>query len=106
MSQSESDDVGEVRAVCREGEVSQTVITTVAEAKGVDPLELEPLYSVIDPDALNKLFQPSLGAPNPSLNLQFSMAGCEVEIQGDGEVVVTPPEAPDAPLATITAGQE
>lgn len=106
MSQIETEEISEVTAVCREGEISQTVIRSVAEAKGVDPLDLEPLYSVIDPDALNKLFRPSLGAPNPSLTLQFSMAGCDVEIRGDGEVIVTPPEAPDAPLATITAGQE
>jgi hypothetical protein len=34
------------------------VVTAVAEAKGVDPMELEPpLASVIDPDALNSLFR-------------------------------------------------
>lgn len=99
-------DTAEVSAVCREGEISQTVITSVAEARGVDPLELEPLYAAIDPDALNKLFQPSLGAPNSSLNLQFTFAGCDVEIRGDGEVLVTPPESREAPVATIPAGQE
>jgi len=82
----------EVRSVTRSGQVSETVVEAVSEATGVDPLELEPLYSVVDADALNSMFRPSVGSPPTSLELQFSMAGCEVVVHGDGEVVVTPPE--------------
>lgn len=78
-----------VRHVCRSGPVSETVIDAVAEATGVDPLDLEPLYTVIDPDALNSLFRPSVGCP-AAMELRFSMADCQVVVHEDGEVAVTP----------------
>ena len=81
----------EVRNVCRSGQISETVVTAVAEAKDVDPLDLDPLYTVVDPDALNSVFRPTTGSPPTSMELHFSMAGCQVVIHGDGEVVVTPP---------------
>lgn len=81
---------GTVTNVCRSGDISETVVLTVAEAVGVDPLELDPLYDIIDPDALNSLFRPSVGSPPTTMTLQFSMAGCDVEVHGDGEVIVTP----------------
>lgn len=40
---------------------SERVVETVAEATATDPLELEPLYDVIDPDALDRLFRPGRG---------------------------------------------
>ncbi|WP_254863964.1 HalOD1 output domain-containing protein [Halovivax gelatinilyticus] len=92
---------GAVSNVCRSGDVSETVVMTVAEAKGVDPLELDPLYDVIDPDALNSLFQPSVGSPPAPMDLRFSMAGCEVVVRGDGEVLVTPPGTDEAPTAPV-----
>ncbi len=80
----------EVRTVCRDGQLSETVISAVAEAKGVEPLDLEPLYTAVDPDALDRLFQPAVGSPTP-LNLQFAMADCRVTVRSDSEVTVTLP---------------
>lgn len=37
---------------------SEAVIHAVADAANVDPLELDPLYSVLDPDALDTIFSP------------------------------------------------
>ena len=70
--------------------VSEMVVSTVAQVKGVDPLELDPLYDVIDPDALDSIF--AAGDGESSMELSFEMAGCDVVVHGDGEVVVTPPE--------------
>ncbi len=94
-----------VEAVGHEGDVSQAVVMAVAEAKGIDPLELEPLYDIVDPDALNRLFRPSAGTRESSLVFQFTMAGCAVEIHGDGEVSVTPQVSADGPAKTIAPGQ-
>jgi len=96
----------EVRSVCRGGEVSETVVIAVAEAKGVDPLDLDPLYTVVDPDALNSMFHPAVGSPPSSMKLCFSMAGCQVVIHGDGEVVVTPPTATDESTASLVSHQD
>lgn len=90
--------VDSVSHVCRSGSFSETVIDAVAEAKDVDPLDLEPLYSTIDPDALDGLFRPTAGSTDSTMELRFSMAGCQVVIHGDGEVVVTP--------ATENAGRQ
>lgn len=82
-----------VTDVCRSGPLTDTVVTAVADAKGVDPLDVEPLHSAIDPDALDAIFQPRIGSPPTSLELTFTLDGCEVLVQADGEVVVTPPTA-------------
>ena len=99
-------EVDSVTNVCRSGELSETVISAVAEAKGVDPLDLDPIYTVVDPDALNGMFRPTVGSPPTSMELRFSMAGCRVVIHGDGEVVVTPPASDDERTATIAPHQE
>lgn len=80
---------GEITTTCRDEQVSETVITAVAAVTDADPLEMEPLYETIDPDALDRLCRPS--DASPTLQLQFSLAGCRVEVRGDGTVTVTPP---------------
>ena len=40
----------------KNGSVSQEVIAAIAEESGRDPMELDPLYEFIDPDALNAIF--------------------------------------------------
>lgn len=90
-----------VTSVCRDGDVSETVIAAVAEATDTDPLDLEPLYTVVDPDALNGLVRQSVGSPSSSVEINFSMAGCDVTVHGDGEVIVTPSTAHDGGEPTI-----
>lgn len=81
---------GALTNVCRSGPISDVVVTAVADAKGVDPLDVEPLHSVVDPDALDRMFQPRVGAPPSSLEVTFELDGCAVEVRADGEVAVTP----------------
>lgn len=103
MTETQSD---EITKVCRDGQISETVVTAVAEAKGVDPLSLEPLYTAIDSDALNQIFDPSVGSPPTALEVSFSVEGCQVVVQGDGEVTVTPPAANDeGPTTFVTADE-
>lgn len=90
MEQSTEVTTGSVTNVCQSGPITDTLVATVAEAKGVDPLDLEPLYESVDPDALNAMFHPSGTPPSASMEIRFSMADCDVVVRGDGEVVVTP----------------
>lgn len=78
--------------------VSERVIDAVSEATGTDPLELEPLYNVVDPDALNAIFG---GSVSTDTELRFTMADCEVVVRGEGNVAVTPPG--DRPEGDATA---
>ncbi|WP_336363197.1 HalOD1 output domain-containing protein [Halalkalicoccus salilacus] len=73
-----------------EGETpSMAVVVAVAKAKGVDPLELEPLGEVIDPEALDRIFAESDDSRTTGW-LTFRMADCEVTVTSDGELSVTP----------------
>lgn len=59
------------------------VIEAVAEAADADPLAMEPLAAVVDPDALDGL----LSGPFDG-HVSFAYAGHEVSVHGDGAVVV------------------
>jgi hypothetical protein len=72
---------------------STKVVSAIAEAKGVDPLELDPLYDYVDTDALDAIF--SQADASSSLELRFSVADYQVVVSGAGEVAVTPPTSED-----------
>jgi hypothetical protein len=69
-------------------QLSRLVVDAVAEAEGVDPLELAPLYSVISPDALDSLFQPQFRMPGDPAEgqVRFSYEGYEVRVSASGSV--------------------
>jgi hypothetical protein len=74
--------------------LAHEIVTAVAEARGVDPLELdERLFDVVDPDALGDIFadRPS-GAERRGGQVTFRLARCYVTIDGDRRVSVRPPE--------------
>ena len=69
---------------------SQAVVAAVATETGRDPIELRPLYEVFDPDALDALFESSrTGRGAASTRVEFTYAGCEVCVRGDGSVDAT-----------------
>ncbi|MCU4740767.1 hypothetical protein OB955_07515 [Halobacteria archaeon AArc-m2/3/4] len=81
--------------------VSTAVVEAVAEADGCSPLEMSPpLYSAIDPDALDQLFAASGASADPELRfddswtpteLSFTYAGYGVTVTStsDGGVSVS-----------------
>lgn len=81
-------------------EVSEAVIMAVAATTGADPMtrdpgelrELDDLYDVLDPDALDTLFRgPEDEAGPEELRLVFRYGGCEVTVDGVDRVIVDPP---------------
>lgn len=90
-----------VRTSFRNRSVTETIVMAVSDVADEDPLDLPPLNTVVDPDALNKMFQPTVGDAPASAQLQFSMAGCEVVVRGDGDVVVTPATAREKSTASV-----
>jgi hypothetical protein len=71
-------------------DVSSRVVREVADALGTEPLEIDPLYESIDPDALNDLFRKP-AEPFHERRVEFTMQGCDVVVYGDGEVEVAAP---------------
>ncbi|WP_394741899.1 HalOD1 output domain-containing protein [Natronococcus roseus] len=69
------------------GSPSLRVVKAVANAEGVDPVELEPpLYDGVDPTAIDERFAPT--TPNASRNgrLRFRYRGYDVTGRSDGTV--------------------
>ncbi|SFC56178.1 hypothetical protein SAMN05444422_110124 [Halobiforma haloterrestris] len=65
---------------------SQRVVTKIAEADDVEPATLEPpLYSTIDPDALDALVE----SGDADTTVSFAYHGYEVRVDGTGEVTLT-----------------
>jgi len=72
-----------------DAELSTTIVLAVAEALDTDPLALSPpLSEVIDPDALDSLFD-SAGA-NADVTFQFSEWECTITVFDGDRVRVTP----------------
>lgn len=91
---------------------SQRVIEQVAEATNTDPVDLEPLYTRIDPDCLDSIFSDqSSRASRARGQVSFPMAGCHVVVKADGTVDVskqkgiehTSPVSKDAASASSAA---
>ena len=72
--------------------VSETVVSSVADVLGKDEMAVQPLNDVIDPDALDALFDVRLNGERRASTgrVQFLLDGCEVTVFGDGQVVVRP----------------
>ena len=71
-------------------QISQRVVKEVAEETGTDPLELEPLFDVINPESLNTLFEPTKnGAFRTTGSVTFEYAGCDVTVHADASLEVT-----------------
>lgn len=70
---------------------SSRVLLAVADATGLDPLDLPPLCDVVDPDALDAVFPVARdeGARRRGeRQVSFSYAGVDVLVIGDGAVTV------------------
>lgn len=61
---------------------AESVIAAVAEVTGQSPLEMEPLAEVIDPDALDSLFD-STDDRSASTTVTFGYCGLQVTMTAD-----------------------
>ncbi|MDQ2051827.1 HalOD1 output domain-containing protein [Natronolimnohabitans sp. A-GB9] len=64
---------------------SLSVIEALADELETDPVELEPLYHFVDPEALDQLFQEGT---HGDVRVEFVYGDHTVAVQGDGTVVV------------------
>jgi hypothetical protein len=63
------------------------IVTTVSTATGEEANAMEPLYSAIDPDALERLISRGGG---DTVRASFQYEACTVSVAGSGEIVVQP----------------
>ena len=65
--------------------MSLRVVEALADATDTAADELEPLYSVIDPEALDRLFQ---SGSSDEIRVTFEYGDSRVEVRGDGTITV------------------
>lgn len=70
---------------------SETLVIGVADIAGADPLELDPLFETVDPDALDD-FVASGGMPNVGGRMEFAFAGYRVAVHASGLFEIRPRE--------------
>ena len=73
---------------------TEAVVYAIAEASQTDPLDLPPLYSVVDTDALNAIVATSTNSRSQTeTTLSFEYADHHVILEEYGRIVITPPSA-------------
>ena len=81
--------------------VHEQVVYAVANANGVDPTDLAPLYETVDPEALDALFADgSAGA------IKFTYEGHDVVVRGDGPATVDGTAVDRHTFQTIGVGDD
>jgi hypothetical protein len=68
-------------------EVSERIVTEVAAVEGVDPVDLPPLYSTVDPEALERLS--TSASDDTPVRVEFPYAGVDLLIEYSDDVTVT-----------------
>lgn len=81
---------------------STAIVEAVLELEGKEPEEVTPLYDVLDPDALDSLFD-ERGERGASLCVSFVYEGYSVQVHDDGRVRLTHED--DLPGATTHRGE-
>lgn len=70
-------------------DLGTSVVMAIAECLDVDPLELTPpLNEILDPDALDSLFDSV--DDNAETSLTFSEWGCTITVHSNGRILVEP----------------
>ncbi|PSP78044.1 hypothetical protein BRC81_08270 [Halobacteriales archaeon QS_1_68_20] len=70
-----------------DGPLSTAIVTAVADAEGVDPLEMDPLYGAVRSDLVDEFDGAEVGC---DAELTFSYHGYKVTLDGDGEIRLRP----------------
>lgn len=79
-------------------ELASIIVRSVAAVTGKPPLEFEPLYTVIDPDALGQVFEKSSRSSeiHGEVDVTFGFASHEITIESGGEIWIKPPDEASA----------
>ncbi|WP_276261483.1 HalOD1 output domain-containing protein [Haloglomus litoreum] len=64
--------------------VAEAVVEATSTVTGRDPLDMEPLFDVVDPDALETLVAGPAGSAGVSVSFQFE--GRQITVQRGGRI--------------------
>lgn len=64
---------------------AQAVVSAVADVADEDPLDVQPIYGAVDPDALDEILAPSgPGRPPTERSVSFEYRGYDVVVTSNG----------------------
>ncbi|WP_136717080.1 HalOD1 output domain-containing protein [Halorientalis salina] len=69
-------------------EPSTAIVETVAAVKGDEASEMRPLFTTIDPDAVDSLIATDNDAQRSEVSVSLTLAGCEVTVWGHGKICI------------------
>ncbi|AQL44152.1 hypothetical protein BV210_16185 [Halorientalis sp. IM1011] len=72
---------------------SMAVIATLADVRDTDPVDLTPLHSTVDPDALDALVRVRNGT-NGDIHVTFTHQGHTITVHSYGVITITPEHEP------------
>lgn len=74
--------------------LSTAIAEAVATVTNTRVTDVDPLYEVLNPDALNRLYEPaSNGARRENGgHTTFTVHGCDVTVFADGSIELSPPD--------------
>ncbi|ELY43276.1 HalOD1 output domain-containing protein [Natronorubrum bangense] len=85
---------------------SYRVVEAVAQKEGVLPTELcPPLFSVVDPEALDALVQPAADSSTGQVEIEFTYLDYVVQVQNDPRMGISV-QIGDAPTDTPESSPE
>lgn len=76
---------------------TEAIISALADAAGVDPLDLPPLYEFVDTNAIDNLFDRHDGATDAEAVLSFRVETWNVFVRADGRIRVCDGTQPTEP---------
>ena len=71
-----------------DGDITEAIVSAVADQKGIPEEELPPLYESINADALEDLFEHPTATDDSKLVVEFRHAGCEISIQDSDDISI------------------
>jgi hypothetical protein len=74
---------------------SMAVIATLTDVMGAGPVELDPLHSTVDPDALDALVRAQYGT-NGDTHVTFTHEGHTITVHSYGVITITAEHEPTA----------
>lgn len=77
--------------------LSMTIVEAVAEAEGVHPTDLPPMYEIVDSDAVDRLFANYEEGTESEAVLSFTHDHWNIFVRGDGEIRVCDAMQPTDP---------
>lgn len=64
-----------------------TIVRAVSAVTGVKQMELQPLFDIVDPEALERLLT-SHDDPREGAAVMFDYGGCDLTVHSSGEIVI------------------